>query len=464
LLGGNGRAAFDFSQYTDGAGQIMAAVVVVGTEPVSLSQIKLGPSGSWVHSYGGPGYEFTQFFKTVGGPTVRMYLGATSESFNGENRGGLALKLDDDGGVNYARSLRVPGLDLNPRAWALSPGQNLAMAGDFRHPDSGDPETDVQVPAVLLLSEDGNLLWSRSIEVLGFNYVKSVAATPDRVFLSFTYDGFGNGGGNDDAMVAVFDMSGALLACKRVDTGEHNSAPELLRNPEDNKVYAQFSGSLESVTTTNRIEILPDGSLGTPAAIPLGNSFGSNGQQSDATTVDVGDYGNLGAVWLNNDGTVKWATQLDLAFTGNGWFSRISGNRLYLAGRSTTIWGETAVLAIFDDSGSRIDLLAWSEGGESYNMDVDQYGSVYTVIEGEADNRGKWIRHASTPSSFVPEYLAGDPLDLTVTDFAITPADLAGQLLVENASPLTIDTGGGDSDVVVVKTDVLDTLGGGGDD
>ncbi len=458
ILNGSGKLPLVFAPYEDGSQQMLLAFVAVGESPTQLTALKLGAVGTWVRSVGGPEDDDIGFVGVTAGSND-VYAGGASYSFNGGQPAALACKFDEDGELLWTRVIARPDEAMYLRDWAMTPSGNLVGLAEYRSPNELNPDTDDQNPLVFMLDSDGALRWSRRLALLGFNYGGSLVAT-DRIVFTGVLDGAENGLVDDDLLVVSLDLDGELIGATRVDNGGENGSTSLVAAEGGTAVYVELRGvNGLAESRVSRCLLQPDGGLGDPEALPVLDSMSAGLEQSGEDTeprIDMGFSGDPGAHWLDSTGAVKWARKLDFGFGGNAWNSQLAGDDLlYLVGRSTAVSGEAAFLASFDGFGTLGRCFVWSGGGECYTLDTDNFGNVYCGITGVDDARGEWITHNVTSSDYTPELEADVLVSLTFSSFDAPLEDLALSSS-DGAGVLVLDTGGGGSDMLVVKRDVLD--------
>jgi hypothetical protein len=463
-------AAPGFTPYTKpadpGAGDMLVAFVLLGTDPASLAQVRVGPAvippTGWTHSWGtAQGEEGAAVeVDTAGNVLIGGYMYSLTKATTDPENAMLFKYNGADGTLMWYKQWGGPYGDVIYDI-ATDKDNNIYAVGSTY----GFNVTPNDAPSLFLLKYgvDGALLWQKTFDAWAdapfvADEGRSIAVDTDgNLYIAGNSDGY-DGDGLIHPFFMKLDATGAPVWQKHISAGLGTGSATgcglaadgtpyftaVAQNSTVNswllgkfgqdgsttwlRVYGSFTGD----TTPVHIAIDSDGSIYTSGY------YTSASNALDAILVKFDTAGAL--AWQKTWG----GANDDLAYA----LALVSGGFIYVAGRTedSGVGVSQTELRQLDSTGALVG--RWLGSATDWN-------SIYDMAAGAA---GELYLSGTAPSAnFVLVDAVGVAADLaeTAQDAATAPMDVTGfwaDVTGTEVTPIGVpDTGGGNDDMLAVK-------------
>ena len=467
----NGVVPFDRDVHFDKNWRLAAAIVVTGDQPCELASLRLGdPEPWWFTTWGGSEYDSARCIAL--GPEDAVYVGGITKSYDpDESYDAFAARFDKHGYPLWQRSWGLPGRLDEVADLAVSPEGDVLLTG--RVCLGAEGPTAIMV---MKLSCEGEVHWQQAWTTAGSNWGRGIGLdSQGAVYITGEAD-FREAGLRRVIPLLKYDSDGELLWQVAWD----NDATDIVYG-FDLAVDTRFSQPFIYVAGASRyfeetwydvvlLKFADDGtlvwqrtwgdaedatqSLEYPSSLSLdgdGNVFvhgdseecWSDPRVKDVFTLKFSSEGDL--LWSRKWGTpsLDWGQASCVDSTGN----------LYCTACTYGVSGrvaETLVLLKCDPLGNVLFQRLWAPNLNNYptvgsSLAINESGTLFLAGQAcKAD--GCWYALEGASSTSPDDWIR--PSDGYVFEIAGTVTELDFEL---NEPMGTVDNGGGDFDVLVMK-------------
>ncbi len=434
----------------------------VGTASPNSEKTASIPGGVWERTFGGDADDFG--YAVAVDSSGNAYVAGKTFSFGQGYEDMIIMKYAPDGSISWKKSWGTSGGSEWAEA-AVVDGDYLYVAGSVTTGSGMNAHQDAAL--VKLATSDGSLSWDRYYGTTGSEIAYGVDVDSNgNVFIGVTH---ADSQGDVDVIIVKYDSSGNLASSWDKIFGDSNCTDQVYGIDVEGS-YLYVTGYTTSVGSGDAFAMKV--STSTPSVTwqkYMGTSEGSEDRGYDVAVDSSGNVyvtGRYDAVYpgsltykLNSSGTFQWrhliGTAIGLGIDTDGTSVFITG----IADPVGTPFNPPEMDVLFVKYSVSDGSVGWAlEWDDDYDGDDDAEagygialdGSDYAYIAGYApNNTGSW-GNIQTGASLAR---SDGNTSFTLSDLSATSGDPDATL--SSITTGTEDDGGGGSDVLVLKYDLI---------